>query len=135
MGTESGWDRVWLVLTVPTLEQATRGDAQATAPCSWVRADPVPVQPSTGLVGRRPPEGRLQGNLTLLMVPPAQGLGTGRGLGLSTGQGYQKDCEDSGQMAQEYGAAPGLSVSRGAPGPFGPTPWLRSVPRSYDQDP
>lgn len=84
--------------------------------------------------GQAAPEGRLEGNLTLLTVPPAQGRGTGRGLGLSTDQGYQ-DCDNSGQMAQEYGAASGLSISRGASGPCGPTPWLRSVPRSYDQHP
>lgn len=43
--------------------------------------------------------------------------------------------ELSSQMAQERGAAPGLSISGGALGPWvAATPWL-IVPRSHDQDP
>lgn len=38
-------------------------------------------------------------------------------------------------MAQQCGAAPSPRISRGAPGPRGPTPWLRRVPGSHDRDP
>lgn len=74
--TESGWDRVWRVVTVPILEQATgRTCPGAGATGSWVRMDTVAVQPSTHLVSRRPPreDCKVSGPSSRCLAPRAEG--------------------------------------------------------------
>lgn len=88
---------------------------------SWLREGPGPVvQPSTAVVGSRPPEGRLQGTWAPLTVRPAQGRGSGRWLSSGMGRGTLRSVVRW-PSPVAWGQV-GLSISRGALGTWLPQP-------------